>query len=325
MTLHDPTADDRGPALPKPQGRPAIVELGVANFEREALARSSEMPVLIDFWATWCAPCRTLTPVLEKLAAEHAGRFVLAKVDIDREAELAEAFRVQSVPTVVLLVGGRPVDAFMGAQPEKAVRAFLEPHLGPPQASAVEQADQLVAAGRDEEALKVLSGWTARHPEDSAALIALARLHAERGDLIAAEAVRVSIPPEALDTDAGRALVALLSLQAAAGDSEHLAAAAAEAPGDLAALAPDVVLVKPCGFDLARSRAELGALSAQLAGLAWPALERGAVWLADGNAFFNRPGPRLVESLEILAACVHPAAFADLAARHAAHFERLAL
>jgi putative thioredoxin len=235
MTLHDPTADDRGPAHPKSPGRATIVELGVANFEREALARSRELPVLIDFWATWCAPCRTLTPVLEKLAAEHAGRFVLAKVDIDREAELAEAFRVQSVPTVVLLVGGRPVDAFMGAQPEKAVRAFLEPHLGPPKASAVEQADQLVAEGRDEEALKLLSGWTARHPEDTAALIALARLHAELGDLSAAEAVRVSIPPEALDSDAGRALVALLSLQAAAGDSEGLAAAAAAAPDDLGA------------------------------------------------------------------------------------------
>lgn len=104
------------------------------------------------------------------------------------------------------------------------------------------------------------------------------------------------------------------------------------APGDhaptldraaLAALAPDVVLVKPCGFDLARSKRELDTLAAQLAGLSWPALERNAVWLADGNAFFNRPGPRLVESLEILAACVHPAAFADLAAHHATHFERV--
>lgn len=93
----------------------------------------------------------------------------------------------------------------------------------------------------------------------------------------------------------------------------------------LAALAPEVVLVKPCGFDLARSRRELDALSAQLAGLDWPALERGAVWLADGNAFFNRPGPRLVESLEILAACVHPAEFADFAACHAAHVQRVEL
>lgn len=234
-TLHDPTADERGPAPEKPKGRPSIVELGVANFEREALARSRELPVLIDFWATWCAPCRTLTPILEKLAAELAGRFVLAKVDIDREPELAEAFRVQSVPTVVLLVGGRPVDAFMGAQPEKSVRAFLEPHLGPPQASAVEQADELVAAGRDEEALALLSSWTARHPDDGPALIALARLHAERGELGAAEAVRVSIVPEALETDAGRALVALLSLQAGAGDVERLAAAAAAMPDDLAA------------------------------------------------------------------------------------------
>lgn len=93
----------------------------------------------------------------------------------------------------------------------------------------------------------------------------------------------------------------------------------------LSGLAPDVVLVKPCGFDLARSRTELDVLHAQLTGLEWPALRSGAVWLADGNAFFNRPGPRLVESLEILAACVHPDAFADLAARHAAHFERVPL
>jgi iron complex transport system substrate-binding protein len=93
----------------------------------------------------------------------------------------------------------------------------------------------------------------------------------------------------------------------------------------LSELSPDVVLVKPCGFDLARSRRELDVLRAQLAGLDWPALRRDAVWLADGNAFFNRPGPRLVESLEILAACVHPGAFPDLAARHVAHFERVAI
>lgn len=235
MTLLDPTADDRGPAPKTPQIPASIVELTVANFEREALSRSREVPVLIDFWATWCAPCRTLTPILEKLAREFAGRLVLAKVDIDRERELAEAFRIQSVPTVVLLVRGRPVDAFMGAQPEKAVRAFVEPHLGPPQASAVEQADQLVLEGREDEALALLSSWTVRHPQDGPALVALARLHAELGDLVAAEAVRASIPPEALESDAGRALVALLSLQAGAGDVERLAQAAAAAPGDLAA------------------------------------------------------------------------------------------
>jgi len=93
----------------------------------------------------------------------------------------------------------------------------------------------------------------------------------------------------------------------------------------LANLRPDVVLLKPCGFDLARSHAEDALIARQLDGLPWPALEQGRVYLADGNAFFNRPGPRLLESLEILAACVHPEVFGDLAERHASSFERLAL
>lgn len=86
--------------------------------------------------------------------------------------------------------------------------------------------------------------------------------------------------------------------------------------------APDVVLIKPCGFPLARTISEAHALSELLAGLPWPALSKGAVWIADGNAYFNRPGPRIVDSLEILAACVHPPAFEDFAERHAGAFRR---
>lgn len=91
----------------------------------------------------------------------------------------------------------------------------------------------------------------------------------------------------------------------------------------LALLDPQVVLIKPCGYPLDRTRAERASLGALLADLPWTAVREGAVWLADGNAYFNRPGPRLVESLEILAACVHPEAFADFAERHAGEFERL--
>ena len=91
----------------------------------------------------------------------------------------------------------------------------------------------------------------------------------------------------------------------------------------LAQLAPDVVVVKPCGFDLARTRQEVAPLRALMQRLDWPAWRQGRVWLADGNAFFNRPGPRLVESLEILAACMHPELFADLGAAHAGDFESL--
>lgn len=92
---------------------------------------------------------------------------------------------------------------------------------------------------------------------------------------------------------------------------------------ELAELRPDLVLIKPCGFPLAQTRGELPAFVEQLAELSWPALSAGRVYAADGNAYFNRPGPRLVESAEILAACLHPAACADLAARHAGAFERV--
>ena len=104
------------------------------------------------------------------------------------------------------------------------------------------------------------------------------------------------------------------------------------APGDhaptlgddaLRQLAPDVVLIKPCGFDLARTRAEADSLRALLDRLEWTAWQEGRVFLADGNAFFNRPGPRLVESLEIMAACVHPDLFEDMAEAHGADYERL--
>lgn len=91
----------------------------------------------------------------------------------------------------------------------------------------------------------------------------------------------------------------------------------------LAELAPEVVLFKPCGYPLEKTRAELGPLRELMERLAWPAWREGRTWLADGNAYFNRPGPRLVESLEILAACLHPEEFSDFAARHSASFERL--
>jgi iron complex transport system substrate-binding protein len=96
------------------------------------------------------------------------------------------------------------------------------------------------------------------------------------------------------------------------------------APAELAELAPEVVLIKPCGFPIERTLAERDTLERLFEGFHWPALESGRVWIADGNAYFNRPGPRIVDSLEILAACVQPEAFGDLAERHAGAFVRFA-
>jgi putative thioredoxin len=111
-------------------------DVQTASFEQEVLVRSTQVPVLVDFWADWCAPCKQLKPVLEKLAAEYAGAFVLAKINSDEEQQLPALFGVRSLPTVVLLKDGRPVDGFMGAVPESQVRQFLAQHGIQPQASA---------------------------------------------------------------------------------------------------------------------------------------------------------------------------------------------
>jgi len=109
-----------------------MIDVTLANFETEVIAASHEVPVLVDFWAPWCGPCKSLGPVLEKVEAEYAGRFKLVKINSDEEQQLAGAFGIRSIPTCVLMAGGQPVDGFMGAQPEGQIKAFLDKHLPPP-------------------------------------------------------------------------------------------------------------------------------------------------------------------------------------------------
>lgn len=105
---------------------PHIVDVTTEAFEAEVLQRSLQVPVLVDFWAEWCGPCKQLAPVLEKLVAEYGGGFVLAKVDVDAEPQIAAAFQVRSIPTVFLLKGGEVLDGFPGVAPEGAIREMLQ-------------------------------------------------------------------------------------------------------------------------------------------------------------------------------------------------------
>ena len=138
------------------------MEVTLANFEQEVLLASQEIPVLVDFWAPWCAPCRTLGPILEKLEQDYGGRFKLAKVNVDDNPELASHFQARSIPLVVAVVGGRPVDKFTGALPESQLRAFIdrllpEPHeLEHQQAMAAWEANDLDVAEKHLQAALML-------------------------------------------------------------------------------------------------------------------------------------------------------------------------
>jgi putative thioredoxin len=159
----------------------AVVDVGDDDFEREVVARSRDLPVVVDFWAPWCGPCRTLGPVLERLAIEHAGAFVLARVNVDEAPGLAQAFRIQSIPAVAAFRDGAVVAEFLGAQPEAAVRRFLENVL-PTEADRVAAAAEARAAAGDEAAaedgFRRALAIDARHPR---ALLGLARLYAAGG------------------------------------------------------------------------------------------------------------------------------------------------
>lgn len=138
-----------------------MIDVTVANFDAEVVEASMTTPVLVDFWAPWCGPCKSLGPVLEKVEAAYNGRFKLVKIDSDQEQELAGAFGVRSIPTCVLMMGGKPVDGFMGALPEGQVQAFLNKHL--PADNETE------ALADEEEALQAL--------DDGDVETALAKLH----------------------------------------------------------------------------------------------------------------------------------------------------
>ncbi|PIA68621.1 co-chaperone YbbN [Ectopseudomonas toyotomiensis] len=165
---------------------------GAASFEQLVIENSFHKPVLVDFWAEWCAPCKALMPMLAKITEEYAGELLLAKVNCDIEQDIVMRFGIRSLPTVVLFKNGQPVDGFAGAQPEAAIREMLKPHVAEPAPAAanpMEAAQALFTEGRFADTEALLKQVLTEDNENAAALILYARCLAERGELGEAETV----------------------------------------------------------------------------------------------------------------------------------------
>ncbi len=211
-----------------------VVDVTEATFQKDIIEYSLKAPVLVDFWASWCGPCKTLGPILEGLADEMKGAFRLAKVDVDKNPRLAQAFQAQSIPTVVAVFQGAYVDSFVGALPKAEVKRFVESVL---QAAGVEapEAEEAGPPADPEQAERFWRDRVAKDAADGKALLELGRLLMTSGRVDEAEAVLGKIDPKMPEYNAGRAALALKELSgevAAAGGEAAVRDRLGRDPGD---------------------------------------------------------------------------------------------
>ena len=197
-----------------------------ANFETDVIQASLTTPVLIDFWAAWCAPCRTLGPILEKIVAGYHGTLKLAKVDTDAQMQLAAAFGIRSLPTVVLVKGGQMVDGFMGALPESAIREFLSRHVGDADGGAVHEPEpeQPPYAETPEQTIARLQQQIAAAPDKPELKLDLALAYLRAGLADSASAELDSLPANLAEDAKAKRLRNQLELSRALKDAPDMPA-----------------------------------------------------------------------------------------------------
>lgn len=219
---------------------PYIFEVTQDNFAEVVIANSRRVPVLVDFWADWCAPCRALTPVLEKIVAEYQGRLLLAKINTDEQQTVAAQFGIRSLPSVKLVKDGAIIDEFTGAQPEGAIRQLLERHITPesPVEDVQQRASELLDAGDVQSALALLDEAIQADPADAALKMILARACMQNGEAERAEIILGDLDDDTRATPAAQAVLAQLNfarIAQAEPDSAGLGRRIADNPGDLQA------------------------------------------------------------------------------------------
>src|SRR5580658_10448467 len=219
----------------------AVKDVTTASFGPDVITASTRQPVLVDFWAPWCGPCKQLAPALEKAVADSAGKVKLVKMNIDDHPQVAGQLGIQSIPAVIAFDKGQPVDGFMGALPEGQVRGFIERLVGPLTSGAdelVAQAQAAAAKGDSAGAASLYSQVLAEDEGNLKAIAGLAKLHVDRGDLAQAKAVLSMAPAPAPGKDLDPAISAVtaaidLAEQAAElGDLAPLEKALADDPGN---------------------------------------------------------------------------------------------
>ena len=217
---------------------PYVFEVNQQNFAAVVVENSQRVPVLVDFWADWCQPCQTLTPLLTKLAQEYRGGFILAKVDAEAEQGLAGHFRVRSLPTVMVVWQGQIVDQMVGVQPESAYRAVIDQLRADPGDQILEQVDALWQHGRQKQAVELLREALKHEPDRVELKVALADklVQLDRGE--EARTLLQSLPAEERDRQPASGLLARLQfadLAQGAPDLATLEAKVRAKPDDSAA------------------------------------------------------------------------------------------
>jgi putative thioredoxin len=217
----------------------AIKDTTTASFATDVLQESRKQPVLVDFWAPWCGPCKQLAPALEKVVRASGGKVKLVKMNIDEHPSVAGQLGIQSIPAVIAFKNGQPVDGFMGAVPETQIREFIDrvagKGAGPQIAEALAAAAQAREAGDLQTAAGLLEAVLAEQPDNVDALGGLADLLLETGDRAGAEELLAGVPEDKKDAPAVaavRAKIALAAQAAELGDSAELERRLAENPKD---------------------------------------------------------------------------------------------